>query len=367
MKNSRRDFLKLASLAAAGLSLPVRAQSSLKILVLGGTGFIGPHMVQYALSRGHEVSIFTRGNRQLDIPGVEHLIGDRNDNHDALVGRSWDVILDNNAQDYRWVQTSTELFRLVAEHYIIVSSISAYAAEGFGYDNWQRLVFEPMIDEDYERLSPPEGWNDQDDVPYGLMKALSEDVVRDAFPDRCAVVRPGLIVGPGDPTDRFTYWPVRLDEGGEVLAPGNPNHANQIIDQRDLSEWIVRLAEGRVAGDFNATGPNFRMTMSSMLSAIGTGVDSDYILTWIPEGFLEEQNVNPWSDMPTWIPGDPLSYVSIERAVNAGLTFRSIEQTARDTLEWDKSRPVEERENRSAGLSRHREREIITAWKNRRV
>ena len=115
------------------------------------------------------------------------------------------------------------------------------------------------------------------------MKALCEDIVHDAFPDRCTVVRPGLIVGPGDPTDRFTYWPVRLDEGGEVLAPGNPNHANQIIDQRDLSEWIVRLAEGRVAGDFNATGPNFRMTMSTMLSTIGSVVESDYVLTWIPE------------------------------------------------------------------------------------
>ena len=365
MKNSRRDFLKLVGLAAAGLNLPAHAQSPLKILVLGGTGFIGPHMVQYAVFRGLEVSIFISGNRRLDISGVEQLIGDRNDNHDALIGRSWDIILDNNAQDYRWVQTSTELFRHVVEHYIIVSSISAYSAEGFGYDNWQRLVFEPMIDEDYERLRPPEGWNDRDDAPYGLMKALCEDIVHDAFPDRCTVVRPGLIVGPGDPTDRFTYWPVRLDEGGEVLAPGNPNHANQIIDQRDLSEWIVRLAEGRVAGDFNATGPNFRMTMSTMLSTIGSVVESDYVLTWIPEGFLEEQNVAPWSDMPTWIPGDALSYVSIERALNAGLTFRSIEQTAQDTLEWDKSRPTEERENRRAGLSRDRERVIITAWKNR--
>ena len=184
MKHSRRDFMKLVGLAATGLSQPAYAPPPLKILVLGGTGFIGPHMVQYAVSRGHEVSIFSRGNRRLDIPGVEHLIGDRNDNHDALIGRSWDIILDNNAQDYRWVQTSTELFRHVVEHYIIVSSISAYSAEGFGYDNWQRLVFEPMIYEDYERLRPPEGWNDRDDATYGLIKALCEDIVHDAFPDR---------------------------------------------------------------------------------------------------------------------------------------------------------------------------------------
>ena len=365
MKNSRREFIKASGLLAAGLSFPVRAQTPIKILILGVTGFIGPHMVNYAVSRGHQVSIFTRGNRELDIPGVEHLVGDRNNDHTALEGRSWDVILDNNAQDYRWVQTSTALLKDVAEHYILVSSISAYAAEGFGYENWQRLVFEPLIDEDYERLRPPEGWNDGDDASYGLMKALCEDIAHAAFPNRCAVVRPGLIVGPGDPTDRFTYWPVRLDEGGEVLAPGNPNHANQIIDQRDLTEWIVRLAENRVAGDFNATGPDFRLTMSTLLSAVGAAVDSDYVLSWIPEGFLEQQNVAPWSDMPTWIPGDTLSYVDIERALNTGLTFRSIEQTARDTLEWDKARPAAERENRRVGLSREREREIIALWKNR--
>lgn len=367
MKSSRREFIKLASLAAASFSLPVRAQSPLKLLILGGTGFIGPHMVRYAVSRGHEVSIFTRGNSQLDIPGVEHLVGDRNDDHTALEGRNWDVVLDNNARDYRWVQKSTEILKEAAEHYILVSSISAYAAEGFGYENWQRLIFEPMIDESYERLRPPADFNDGDEAPYGLMKALCEDIAHAAFPGRCAVVRPGLIVGPGDSTDRFTYWPVRLAEGGEVLAPGNPNHANQIIDQCDLTEWMVRLAEGRVAGDFNATGPDFRLTMSTLLSAIGSAVDSDYSLTWIPEGFLEAQNVAPWSDMPTWIPGDALSYVNIERALAAGLTFRAIDQTATDTLQWDRARPEAERENRQAGLSRDREREIIAAWKNRRA
>ncbi|GIT21208.1 MAG: hypothetical protein CM1200mP40_08900 [Gammaproteobacteria bacterium] len=156
--------MKLVGLAAAGLNLPAHAQSPLKILVLGGTGFIGPHMVQYAVSRGHEVSIFSRGNRRLDIPGVEHLIGDRNDNHDALIGRSWDITLDNNAQDYRWVQTSTELFRHVVEHYIIVSSISAYSAEGFGYDNWQRLVFEPMIMKIMNACVHRREGNDRDDA-----------------------------------------------------------------------------------------------------------------------------------------------------------------------------------------------------------
>ena len=222
-----------------------------------------------------------------------------------------------------------------------------------------------MVNESTTRVSPPEDWSMGDEATYGLTKALSEDIVHAAFPSRCAIVRPGLIVGPGDPTDRFTYWPARLDEGGEILAPGNPNHANQIIDQRDLTEWMIRLAEGRVTGDFNATGPNYRMTMSTMLGAIGSAVDSDYSLAWIPEQFLQQQNISPWSDMPTWIPGDPLSFVSVERSIEAGLTFRAVEQTARDTLMWDRTRPQLERQNRQAGITREREREIIEAWKNR--
>ena len=365
MSRTRREFIRISALLAAGMSLPAKAQSPLKVLILGGTGFVGPHMVRYAVSRGHKVSIFTRGNKQLDVPGVEYLVGDRNNELSALTGRTWDVVLDNNSRDYRWVQASTELLKGAAEHYILISSISAYAIEGFGYENWQRMLWEPMVNESTTRVSPPEDWSMGDEATYGLTKALSEDIVHAAFPSRCAIVRPGLIVGPGDPTDRFTYWPTRLDEGGEILAPGNPNHANQIIDQRDLTEWMIRLAEGRVTGDFNATGPNYRMTMSTMLGAIGSAVDSDYSLAWIPEQFLQQQNISPWSDMPTWIPGDPLSFVSVERSIEAGLTFRAVEQTARDTLMWDRTRPQLERQNRQAGITRGREREIIEAWKNR--
>ena len=244
MSRTRREFIRLSALLAAGMSLPAKAQSPLKLLILGGTGFVGPHMVRYAVSRGHQVSIFTRGNKQLDVPGIEYLVGDRNNELSALTGRTWDVVLDNNSRDYRWVQASTELLRGVAEHYILISSISAYAIEGFGYENWQRMLWEPMVNESTTRVSPPEGWSMGDEATYGLTKALSEDIVHEAFPNRCAIVRPGLIVGPGDPTDRFTYWPVRLDEGGEILAPGNPNHANQIIDQRDLTEWMIRLGDG---------------------------------------------------------------------------------------------------------------------------
>jgi len=320
-------------------------------------------MVQYAVERGHQVTIFTRGRSEVELPpGVEHLIGDRNDDHTALEGRTWDVVLDNNAQDYRWVQKSTALLADAADHYVFVSSISAYALEGFGWDAADRVMTTPLVDEDYPRIDPPEGWVDGDDAPYGLMKTLSEDIVHAAFSGRATVVRPGLIVGPGDLTDRFTYWPVRLDDGGEVLAPGNPDHANQVIDQRDLTEWIVRLAEEGTTGDFNATGPGERLSMGSMLEQIGTVIDSEYSLTWVPEAFLESQGVAPWSDLPAWIPGDPLMFVDVRDAVAAGLTYRPLAVTSRDLLVWDEARPAEERANRRFGMSREREQEVLDAW-----
>ena len=370
---NRRDWLRISAATGAGLALmgpaactPNTESNGLnpkRLLILGGTGFIGPHTVRYALERGHEVSIFTRGRSDTELPaGVEHLIGDRNDDHTALEGRTWDVVLDNNAQDYRWVQKSTELLRDATDHYLFVSSISAYEIEGFGWEYKDRILMEPIVDESFTRISPPEGWTDGDDAPYGLMKTLSEDVVHAAFPGRATVVRPGLIVGPGDQTDRFTYWPVRIDEGGEVLAPGNPLHANQIIDQRDLTEWIVRLAENSTTGDFHGVGPDYRLTMGEMLEQIGTVASTPFELTWVPEDFLESHGVAPWSDLPAWIPGDALMFVTYEKAVDAGLTFRPLSVTARDTLEWDKTRPAEERENRGFGWSREREREILQAW-----
>lgn len=380
MSPTRREFIRTTGVVGAGLALGGSAAcggtqpgagssaesppESLRILMLGGTGFIGPHMVRYAVERGHQVSIFTRGRREIDLPeSVERLVGDRNDDHTALEGRTWDVVLDNNAQDYRWVQKSAALLADAAQQYVFVSSISAYALEGFGWDRSEEVMLEPMVDEDYARIEPPEGWRDGDDAPYGLMKTLSEDIVHAAFPGRATIVRPGLIVGPGDLTDRFTYWPVRLDDGGEVLAPGNPDHANQVIDQRDLTEWIVRLAENGTAGDFNATGPGERLSMGAMLEQIGSVIDTPHELTWVPEAFLEGQGVRPWQDLPAWIPGDPLMYVDVRDAIAAGLTFRPLSVTARDTLAWDKARPAEERANRRFGMSREREREVLDAWR----
>lgn len=382
MSPSRRDFIRTTGVVGAGLALGAgcspgddsaesaasagvgaAAPTPKRILVLGGTGFIGPHMVRYAVERGHEVSIFTRGRSQVDLPAsVERLVGDRNDDHAALEGREWDVVLDNNAQDYRWVQNSTSLLAGQAEHYLFVSSISAYALEGFGWDRAEQVMREPLVDEDYPRIDPPEGWSDGDDAPYGLMKTLSENIAHAAFPERTTVVRPGLIVGPGDQTDRFTYWPARIHGGGEILAPGNPEHANQVIDQRDLGEWIVRMAENGTTGDFNATGPADRMSMGSMLEQISAVVETPHELTWVTESFLQAEGVSPWSDLPAWIPGDPLMFVDVRDAVAAGLTYRSIGQTTVDLLEWDLARPAEERENRNFGMSREREVELLAAW-----
>ncbi|MEQ9569968.1 MAG: NAD-dependent epimerase/dehydratase family protein [Longimicrobiales bacterium] len=382
MTPTRRDFLRTTGLIGASLALggssgcngaddadagDARAAGTTRpqprrLLILGGTGFIGPHMVEYALARGHQVTTFTRGRSDTELPPeVEQLIGDRNDDHTALEGRRWDVVLDNNTQDYRWVQTSTSLLADATDHYIFVSSISVYATQGVG-GGPEQVLLEPIVDEDFPRIPRPADWSDGDDAPYGLMKTLSEDIVHAAFPGRATVVRPGLIVGPGDPTDRFTYWPVRLDEGGEVLAPGNPEHATQVIDQRDLTEWIVRLAESGTLGDFNATGPAARRSMAQMLDGVGSVASNPYELTWVPESFLAEQGVRPWVDLPAWIPGDPTMFVDVRDAVAAGLTYRPLPTTARDTLAWDRTRPAEERANRQFGMSRERERQTLDAW-----
>jgi 2'-hydroxyisoflavone reductase len=385
MSASRREFLRTASLAGAGLALgpslaaahgavaptaterpspPSRSVAPKKLLILGGTGFIGPNTVKYALARGHEVTILTRGRSGTKVDGVEHIIADREGDLGVLSSRRWDAVLDNNARDYRWVQRSTKALRDSTAHYVFVSSISAYKLDGFSYAMGDRVRTEPL-EEIHELFTPPDTFKDGDEAPYGLTKAMSERLVHAAFPGRATIVRPGLIVGPTDPTDRFTYWPVRVDEGGEVLAPGNPAHSSQVIDQRDLTEWLVRLAENGTMGDFNATGPATRLTMGEMLAACRAVTSAPVRFTWVPESFLDEQKVRIWSELPAWAPGDPLMYVSVQRAVAAGLTYRPLAVTALDTLEWDKARPAAERAKRAAGLTRARESELLAMWRAR--
>jgi 2'-hydroxyisoflavone reductase len=199
------------------------------------------------------------------VNGVEHIIADREGDMSMLSRRTWDAVLDNNARDYRWVQRSTQALKDSTAHYLFVSSISAYQLDGMSYAKADQVRMEPLPDT-HALFTPPATFKDGDEAPYGLTKAMSERLVHAAFPGRATIVRPGLIVGPTDPTDRFTYWPVRVDEGGEVLAPGNPAHSSQVIDQRDLTEWLVRLAEDGTKGDFNATGPASRLTFAEKCS-----------------------------------------------------------------------------------------------------
>lgn len=374
MSPTRREFIKTTGVIGAGLALgglsacaqtdSTPASTSKRILIFGGTGLIGPNMVEYAVQRGHQVSIFSRGLAEDNLPAsVERLIGDRNDDYSALEGRSWDVVIDNNtSRDYRWVQQSTELLRDATDHYLFVSSISAYALPGFQWSDAETVMWEPAVPEDHPLADPPEGWTMGEPLPYGPMKAFCERLIHEVFPGRTTVVRPGLIVGPLDPSNRWTYWPVRFDQGGEILAPGNPEHATQIIDQRDLTEWVVRLAEDGAMGDFNATGPGDRLSMGSMLEQISAVTETEHKMTWVPETFLEAQGVSAWSNLPAWMPGNPLMFVDVSKAVAAGLTYRSIGRTAADTVAWDRTRPQEERESGNFGISREREREVLDAW-----
>ena len=332
----RRDFLK-AALGAGVLGVPAAkaalafaetpaAAKPMNLLILGGTGFTGPFQVAYALARGHRVTVFNRGKTNPGIlpDEVEELVGDRNGDLDALKGRQWDAVIDVPATLPRWVRASAQLLKDSAGLYAFVSSISVY-----------RDLSEPGADESAP-LHELEDPNTEDYQYYGGMKAASEAEAERAFPGRALIVRPGLIVGPGDPTDRFTYWPARIHRGGEVLAPGDPADPTQIIDARDLAEFIVRQVERRATGAFNATGPS--TGIGDMLTGIRDAIGADARFTWVDAGFLEQHEVQPWSHLPVWIPptGEYTGFarVSVDKARAAGLTYRPFADTVRATLGW---------------------------------
>ena len=373
---NRRHFITGLSSISAGLALgsPNRLMASSastwsgdpskpkKLLILGGSGFIGPPMVRYAVERGHEVTIFTRGKTAAELPDVEQLIGDRTGDLDALKGRHWDVVLDNNARDYRWVDLTTKLLRDQVDHYVYVSSISAYAGEYIGYEHIDNPWTGPVIDINSPLAQPSDDFVMGQEIPYGQSKAMAEKLVHQAFPSRATVVRPGYIVGPGDPTDRFTYWPVRIGAGGEVLAPGDGSDATQIIDVRDLDEWIIRLAEQGTYGTFNGVGLASPPSMKELLYGIRATTTKEVEFTWVPVPFLREHGVEPYSDMPIWTPADPLSAVDNSHAVASGLTFRPLAVTAMDTMTWHQSRPAEQQAQLRTGIKADRERKVIEAW-----
>ena len=343
----------------AWLNVP-QTDAPLRILILGGTRFLGVAQVQYALARGHTVTLFNRGRTNTHLfPEVEKLRGDRNDDLTALQGREWDVVIDNSASVPRWVEQSAGMLRNSANQYIYVSSLSVIADNSI-IDSDETTAVKQLDDPTVEQVTGGR---------YGGMKALCEQRAREAFGDRAMVVRPGLIVGPMDNTDRFTYWPIRIDRGGEVMAPGNPTHHVQIIDVRDLASWMVRMGEDNTSGVYNATGPASPMSMAEMLYGIRAATNANVSFTWVNADFLEQHDVRPWSHMPTWIPPregmEGFSRVNCSKAIAAGLTFRPLAETASDTITWFKTLPAERQSEMGAGLSAEREAEVLAAWQAR--
>lgn len=379
MSLSRRTFLKLSAMVGgtAGLGLisgaPAfstavgangRAAKSLRILILGGTGFTGPFQVKYALSRGHQVTVFNRGRTH---PGelpkeAEQLLGDRNGKLDALKGKTWDVCIDNPATLPVWVRDAAQILKGSVDRYVFISSIAVLADTSKpGQDETAPLVKYTGMDPMKETSATMRASNF---ALFGPLKALSEAEAEKWFPGKTLVIRPGYIVGPGDESDRFTYWPVRVERGGEVLAPGTTADPIQIIDARDLAEWTIRMVEQGTTGPFNAVGPKSKLTMGRMLAEIKKTTNSDARFTWVDTNFLTSQKVV--DEIPIWTsPNGPeaaYDQVNINKAISKGLTFRSLSDTTRATLDWFRKQTPDRQLKMRAGLKPEREAQVLAAW-----
>lgn len=330
----------------------------MKLLIIGGTIFLGRHIVEQALERGHEITLFNRGKHNPELfPGVEKIHGDRNADLSALAGRSWDAVIDPSGYFPRSVRTLAETLAGSVGHYTFISSLSVYSdASRPGVD--ESGAVGAIADESIEEVTGE---------TYGPLKALCERAAEEAMPGRVLNVRAGLIVGPHDPSDRFTYWPHRVAQGGEVLAPGGPNLPVQFIDVRDLAAWILHMIETNGTGVHNATGVGGSVTMGKVIDACLDASGSDARITWADESWLLEQKVGPWMEVPLWVPADDESagfnFFDVSRAAANGLTYRSTADTVAATLAWDATLPAD-RELR-AGLKPERERELLEAWKKR--
>jgi len=331
-----------------------------KLLILGGTRFLGRHVVDAALARGHSVTTFTRGEHDDVLPeGVERLCGNRDGDLASLEGRRWDAVIDTSGYIPRVVRASADLLSSAVGHYAFISTISVYrdfpAVAGID----ERSPVGTLSDETVEEVGGE---------AYGPLKALCERVVEGAFSGRAIVIRPGLIVGPHDPTNRFTYWPHRVAQGGEVLAPSRPDLPAQFIDARDLAEWTVRMVEERSTGTYNATGPDRTLTMGELLRTANEVSGSDATFTWVDDAFLTQNGVGAWMELPLWGPeaeAPGLAAVNCQQALQAGLRFRPLAETIRDTLAWRATQPAEA--EWPAGLKRERERELLVAWHEQRA
>jgi len=393
MNLTRRQFLKASAAASAATAFPQpapgaepvpppasplpglkspttgKAEKPLDILMIGGTGFTGPEQVEYALARGHKVTLLNRNKRRPDLfkGRVDQLVGDLGADVSALKGRSFDAVLDIPTTFPYWVRNVAQYLKGHVGQYVFISTVSVYA------DNSK-----PGMDETDATAPMNTGIDPYSLDPsyrtsqYAPFKAFCERLVRETYPVS-TIIRPGLIVGPLDPSDRFTYWPSRIDRGGEVLAPGDPTDRVQFIDARDLAQWTIHMIEQREAGVFNALGPGAPLSISEMLYGIKAVTTAGAQFTWVGAEFLKQHGVEEWKDMPVWVDphgdGAGFHFRSNAKAVSKGLTFRPLAVTALDTLEWNKTRPPEARqaqlEGKLSGLPAAREAEVLAAWKAR--
>lgn len=328
----------------------------MKILILGGTRFLGRFLTQAALDQGHEVTLFNRGKENPALfPEVEKLVGDRDGDLAALERRTWDAVIDTCGYVPQVVQQSAALLAGNAGHYTFISSASVY-------DDLQ----DPGIDEEHAVRKLPQ---DVADPPgneyYGELKFLCEREVEKQFPDRALIIRPGLIVGPYDFTGRFSYWANRVAQGGEVLAPGRKDRQIQFIDVRDLAEWILRMVEQQISGVFNATGPSDSLTMEAFLETCRNALSSSAQFVWMDDEFLMASDVGYWMELPLWIPDsenvDGFMAMSIDKALAQGLSFRPLAETIQDTHEWQQQEGVVG----TAGLDSEKELRLLASWKER--
>ncbi len=363
--NNRRDFLKTAGSAAAlGCFLPLRnlgqdllgphSSKELKILIMGGTGFLGPAVVAALKARGHEITLFNRGRTRPNLfPELEKLRGDRNRDLSALKGRKWDGVIDNCGYHPSQIRKSTQALK-TSSFYLFVSTVSVYE-QGSKMDTHENSPLGTIENPEKARVT-----NDT----YGPLKALCEKATTKAFPKNSVIVRPGLIVGPGDPTDRFTYWPARVARGSELLAPGNPQWGTQYIDVRDLAMWMVHLCEKRITGTYNAVGPKSPTPFGDLLESCKRVSKSDATFRWMSVPFMKTNKVTAWGDMPAYVNPPqgmtrPARYAN-SAAVGAGLVFRPLDETVAATLEFHKSRGEDYKIR--TGIHVEKEKRILKIW-----
>jgi 2'-hydroxyisoflavone reductase len=339
----------------------------MKLLILGGTRFLGRHLVAAARARGYEITLFNRGNYSSEgLGAIESIRGDRHSELSRLQVRRWDAVIDTSGHLPRAVKTAAEVLADSVERYVFISTQNAY-----------RDVSVPGIDESYSRATLTEEQLDRANAIdtsgqpsyaelYGGLKSLCEQAAEKVMPGRVLIIRPGLIVGPYDYTDRFTYWPVRVARGGEILAPGPPDRFIQFIDVRDLAEWTISMIERQATGAYNAHGVPKTLTMQHLLEECKTATGSDAHFTWVTEDFLLQEKVASWSELPLWLPEEAaphlkgFMFISPAKAIAAGLNFRPLSATIRDTLTWyQTNRPNDELK---AGLDRDKERALLYKW-----